>query len=126
MASMSIPFVSKRDKEFLLSVIIAIIDLLPVLGTGTVLVPWSILSVLSNDLRLGIGVAILYIVIVLVRNFLEPKIIGMQLGVNSLFTLMAMFLGLKVLGFWGLVLFPVILIVTIQYYKDEMKEGLSV
>ncbi len=114
------------DKAFLLSVIIAIIDLLPVLGTGTVLVPWSILSVLSNDLRLGIGVAILYIVIVLVRNFLEPKIIGMQLGVNSLFTLMAMFLGLKVLGFWGLVLFPVILIVTIQYYKDEMKEGLSV
>ena len=113
-------------RAFLLSVIIAVVDLLPVLGTGTILVPWAILSILSNNLQLGIAIAVLYIIIVLVRNFLEPKIIGMQVGVNSLFTLMAMFLGLKVLGFWGLILFPVILIVTIQYYKSEMKEGLSV
>ncbi len=113
-------------RAFLFSVIIAVVDLLPVLGTGTILVPWAILSILSDNLQLGIAIAVLYIIIVLVRNFLEPKIIGMQVGVNSLFTLMAMFLGLKVLGFWGLILFPVILIVTIQYYKSEMKEGLSV
>ncbi len=113
-------------RAFLLAIIIAVVDLLPVLGTGTVLVPWAILSVLSDNLQFGIGIAILYIIIVLVRNFLEPKIIGMQVGVNSLFTLMAMFLGLKVLGILGLILFPIILIVTIQYYKSEMKEGLSV
>ncbi len=114
------------NRAFLLAVIISVVDLLPVLGTGTVLVPWAVISVLSNDLQLGIGIAILYIITILVRNFLEPKIIGMQVGVNSLFTLMAMFLGLKVLGFSGLVLFPIILIVTVQYYKSEMKEGLSV
>lgn len=109
------------NRPFLLAVIISVVDLLPVLGTGTVLLPWAIVSVLLDNLQLGIGIAVLYIIIVLVRNFLEPKIIGMQVGVNSLFTLMAMFLGLKVLGFWGLILFPVILIVTVQYYKSEMK-----
>ncbi len=114
------------NRPFLLAVIISLVDLLPVLGTGTVLLPWAVISVLLDKLQLGIGIAIIYIIIVLVRNFLEPKIIGMQVGVNSLFTLMAMFLGLKTLGFWGLILFPVILIVTVQYYKSEMKEGLSV
>lgn len=114
------------NKAFLLALIICFVDILPVLGTGTVLIPWAVINVLSNNLKLGIGIAVLYIITVLVRNFLEPKIIGMQLGVNSLFTLIAMFFGLKMLGFWGFILFPVILIVTIQYYKNEMKEGLSV
>ncbi len=113
------------SNALLLAIVIALVDILPVLGSGTVIIPWAVIAVISGDLKLGIGLAILYLVITVIRNFSEPKILGAQLGVNSLFTLIAMFLGLKILGFWGLILFPIILIVTIKYYKDEMKEGLS-
>ena len=113
-------------RAFTLALLIALVDLLPVLGTGTVIIPWGFTVALLGDYALGVGLGILYVIITLVRNFLEPKIIGSQLGVNALFTLVAMFLGFKMLGVWGLILFPVIFIVTIGYYKQEMSEGLSV
>lgn len=106
--------------------LISLIDLLPVLGSGAVIVPWAIFSALSGNYFLGIGLGVLFVITVIVRNFSEPKIIGKQIGVNALFTLISMYLGLKVMGVAGLVLFPIILIVVIRYYKDEMDEGLSV
>jgi len=116
----------KIDYALSLAVIIAVVDLLPVIGTGTVMVPWSVISVLLGNYSCGIGLGILFVIIVIVRNFSEPKIIGKQIGINPLFTLITMFLGLKVMGVMGLILFPMIFIVIIRYYKDEMKEGLSV
>ncbi len=106
--------------SFVLAILISLVDLLPVIGTGTVMIPWAVISALLGKVRLAVCLAILYVVILLLRNFLEPKIIANQIGINSLFTLGFMFLGLKVLGFWGLVLFPIIFIVTIKYYKSEM------
>lgn len=106
----------------ILAFAIAIIDLLPVFGTGTVLIPWGVAEIISGNSKIGFGVIILYIIITLVRNFAEPKIIGKQIGINPLFTLIAMFAGLKLFGFWGLITFPVALIVIIKYYKNEMVE----
>ena len=105
--------------------IIALADMLPVLGTGTAMIPWAVISALQGNYYFGIALAVLFITIVLVRNFLEPKIIGKQIGINSLFTLVAMFLGLKLFGVVGLILFPIILIVVIKYYKSEIEEELS-
>ena len=64
----------------------------------------------------------MYAVITLVRNFAEPKIIGDKIGINPLFTLLAMFIGLKTAGIAGVLLFPTALIVTVKYYKNEMNE----
>lgn len=114
------------DYPLALAAVIALVDLLPVIGTGTVMVPWAIISALIGEVNLAIGLAVLYIITVIVRNFLEPKIIGMQIGINSLFTLIFMFAGLKILGVAGLIIFPIVFIVTVRYYKDEMQEGLSV
>lgn len=109
----------------MVAVIIALVDLMPVLGTGTVLLPWSVAAMISGELRFGIGLLILYIVTFSVRNFAEPKIIGKQVGINSLFTLMCMFAGLKIAGTAGLILFPLVFIVTVRYYKDEINEEVS-
>lgn len=103
----------------LLALIVALIDLLPVLGTGTVLIPWGIILIATNNSFTGFGLLIIYIITVIVRNFLEPKIIGGQIGINPLFTLLAMFIGLRLLGFWGIIIMPVILIVTYEYFKTE-------
>jgi len=105
----------------LLALIVAVIDLLPVLGTGTVLLPWGIILIAMGDGFKGFGILLLYLTITVIRNFLEPKIIGSQIGINPLFTLLAMFIGLKVFGFWGIIILPVALIVTIKYYKNEME-----
>ncbi len=109
--------VLKIDNALLLSLIIAFVDLLPVFGTGTVLLPWGILRLIMGE-SIGAGIIALYVIITVARNFLEPKIIGKQIGINPLFTLFAMFLGLKLLGFIGLILFPIGLIVVIKYYKQ--------
>ncbi len=107
----------------LLALLVAVIDLLPVFGTGTVLIPWGLIQVVLGRTSFGIWLIVLYLVITLVRNFAEPKIISRQIGINPLFTLIAMFAGLKIFGFWGLVIFPVALIVVIKYYKSEMTAG---
>lgn len=106
----------------LLAALIAVIDVLPVLGTGTVLIPWAAIEFLFGNTALGAGLIAVYAVIAVVRNFAEPKIIGGQMGINPLFTLLSMFIGLKLFGFWGMLLLPILFIVVIKYYKDEMEQ----
>lgn len=106
----------------LLAALIAVIDILPVLGTGTVLVPWAAVELMLGNTAVGIGLAVLYGVISIVRNFAEPKIIGKQIGINPIFTLLAMFVGIKLLGIAGIFILPVTLIVVVEYYKNDTAE----
>lgn len=103
---------------FILALIVSFIDLLPVLGTGTVLIPWGIILLLLGDGK-GFFILLLYLIAVLVRNFSEPKIIGDKIGIYPLFTLIFMFAGLKSIGFWGLILLPLTFIVIFEYYRRQ-------
>lgn len=102
----------------LLATIICIVDILPVLGTGTVVLPWAIIELIFGNIWMSIGLIIMYIIITIIRNFLEPKIIGKQVGLHPIITLLSMFLGLRLIGFWGLFLFPITLIVLNNLYKN--------
>lgn len=113
------------NNAFVSAFLISLIDLLPVLGAGIVIVPWAVFSALSGNYFLGVGLGVLFVITIIVRNVCEPRIIGKQIGISPLFTLVSMYLGLEIMGFAGLLLFPIILIVVIRYYKDEMNEGLS-
>lgn len=95
----------------LLALAISIIDALPILGTGTVLIPWSLISFISGNTRLGIGLLVLYLVCLGVRQLLEPRIVGQQIGVHPLATLMTMYIGLKTIGFIGMILGPVLMLI---------------
>ena len=94
-----------------LAAIIALIDILPVLGVGTVLIPWSIVCFLLKDTYHGIGLLVLYGLIWVVRQVTEPRIVGKSLGVPPLMTLAAMYTGFSLCGFGGLFLFPIALTV---------------
>ncbi len=98
--------------------IIAVIDLLPVLGTGAVVIPWGIVALISGNVWRGIGLLLLYLIITIVRNFLEPKIIGDQVGLYPLVTLIAMFVGLRLFGMFGMLAFPVALIIIVKLQKQ--------
>jgi len=90
-----------------LAAIIAVLDILPVLGTGGVIIPWAIYSFIVSDVRMGVSLFILYVIILVVRQVLEPKIVGSQIGVHPLITLASMYIGLKLLGAAGLILGPI-------------------
>lgn len=95
----------------LLGITISLIDMFPVLGTGTVLIPWGIYSLLTGNVRIGISLLILYGICLLVRQLLEPKIVGKQIGLHPLATLMTMYAGLRLIGFAGMILGPILALV---------------
>lgn len=96
---------------------IALLDLLPVLGTGTVLVPWAVISLFSSKYFLGIGLIIIYVIIIVVRNIIEPKIIGKQIGLHPLIALISVFIGLKVVGVVGIFLAPLTVILVYNMFE---------
>ncbi|MDD4421792.1 MAG: sporulation integral membrane protein YtvI, partial [Eubacteriales bacterium] len=103
---------------FLIALVIAVIDILPVLGTGTVLIPWSIFLLLIGDYYTGIALIIVYIVIAVIRQIIEPKIVGKYIGLYPLLTLVAMYTGLRVMGVLGLITFPLIIIIVKKLNDD--------
>lgn len=109
----------RQENAILIGAIICVIDILPVLGTGAVIIPWAIISLFTGNIWKAIGLIAMYIVITIIRNFLEPKVIGNQVGLHPLITLLAMFSGLKLLGIIGLFGFPIALIV----FNDLTKRG---
>ncbi len=90
-----------------IAAIIAFADILPVIGSGGVLIPWAIIALFTKDYFVAAGLLILYVVILVVRNFIEPKIVGDQLGLNPLVTLIAIYLGYLSMGVFGMILLPV-------------------
>ena len=87
--------------------IVALVDALPVFGTGTILIPWSLTQFLQNDLRRGIGLLVLYGVAALSRQALEPRLVGKQVGLYPLLTLLALYTGFRAAGVAGMILFPI-------------------
>ena len=95
------------EYAFLLALIIAVLDMLPILGVGTVLIPWSLVALFQRDFYLGFGLAILYLILTVLRQIIEPKLLGKSLGLHPLLTLFAGYAGWRLLGFWGMLLGPV-------------------
>lgn len=91
---------------FLLAIGIAVLDMLPVLGVGTVLLPWAAVAFLQRDFYLGFGLLILYTAVLLLRQISEPRLIGKSLGVHPLLTLIATYIGFRCFGFLGMLLAP--------------------
>ena len=108
--------------SFVLAVIISFVDILPVLGAGTVLAPWAIILMISGQTKLAIGLLVMFIVIYVVRQYLEPRIISAQMEVHPLITLFAMYAGLKLAGILGLVFAPLVAFVVKTVYKSYKNE----
>ncbi|ATA60747.1 sporulation integral membrane protein YtvI [Geobacillus stearothermophilus] len=98
------------DYAALMALVIVIIDILPILGTGSVLVPWGLISMANGNNALGIGLIVLFVVITVVRRIIEPKVFSTNLGISPLAALVSVYLGFQLLGFIGLFVGPVVVI----------------
>lgn len=109
---------SVADYALLLGLIISIIDAIPILGTGTVLIPWGVYSLVVGDIRAGIMLLVLYLICLAVRQLTEPRLVAHQVGVHPLLMLMLMYTGLRIMGLFGMILAPVLALVVKNMYKS--------
>ncbi len=107
----------------LMALLIGFVDALPILGSGTVMVPWAIISGLNGDLRLGIAIITLLIIMSVVRQFLEPKLVSKNIGIHPIFTLIAMYTGFKFIGIMGLLVGPIVLIIFKNIFANLIDKG---
>lgn len=122
-----------KDATFI-ALIIAILDVLPILGSGAVLLPWGIISLLMGNFFVGIGMLVLWGVVTIVRQILEPKIVGSQVGLHPLLTLAALYIGLRLMGGLGLIVGPLYVIAckkltesgVISLYKVQPTNNLEI
>lgn len=91
----------------LIALAISIFDILPVLGTGGIMLPWMIIAAIQGDYSLAIGLLVVYLVITVIRNILETQIVGRQMGLHPIVTLVSMFVGAQLFGVIGLLTFPI-------------------
>ncbi len=106
------------NHAILIAALIAIFDILPVLGTGGIMIPWAIIALLRGDISRGLALLLLYVIITIIRNIVEPKIVGSQLGLHPVVTLASMFAGVQLLGIVGLFGFPIGLSL-LRYLNDN-------
>ncbi|RHW40725.1 sporulation integral membrane protein YtvI [Neobacillus notoginsengisoli] len=99
------------DYAITIALVAGIVDIIPYLGTGTVFVPWILYEAIAGDMGLAIGLGILYIIVLVQRQIMEPKILSSSIGLDPLATLIALFVGFKLLGFLGLIAGPVTLVI---------------
>ena len=104
--------------SLLVAFLIAIFDILPVLGTGGVLIPWAVILAVIGNYPLAAGILILYVIITVVRNSVEPRIVGKQIGLHPLLTLIAMFTGVSLAGLPGLILLPMAVMIFVNMEKN--------
>jgi sporulation integral membrane protein YtvI len=103
-----------------IAAIIAVLDVMPVLGTGGVLIPWAIFEFILKNYFLGFGLLALYIAVTVIRHIIEPRIVGHQIGLHPIITITAMYAGLRLFSVAGVILGPIVAI-TVKYLNDEGK-----
>ena len=103
---------------------IGFVDALPILGSGSVMAPWAVMEALNGDIQLGIAIIVLWIIMSIVRQFLEPKIVSGKIGIHPIFTLIAMYTGFKVIGVMGMLVGPIVLIILKSVFASVLEEGI--
>lgn len=102
----------------IIAAITALLDILPVLGAGTILIPWAAYSFITGNIAMGIGLAVMYVIIFVVRQIIEPKLVAGQLGLSPIVTIAALYFGLKLFGVLGMFITPVFVIM-LKLLNDE-------
>lgn len=106
-----------QEYALLLALIMAVLDFIPIIGSGTLLVPWSIIDLLTGNITQGLQILAIYGVVTVYRNIAEPKVVGDKTGLSPTLSLITIYIGMRVAGVVGMILGPVLTIVIINSLK---------
>ena len=110
-------FILRVEGAFTLGLVTGVLDIIPVLGPGTLVVPWAIINLLTGNYILGIGLLILYTLFTVQRHIMEPKLVGDRIGLHPLLTLAAIFIGFRMFGILGLIIGPILLAIIFSVFR---------
>ena len=116
-------FILRVGHPFLIALLIAFFDLLPIIGVGTVVIPWAIVELILGNTFRGIGLLVLFVVNELIRQFSEPRIVGKNLNVHPLFTLVLIYTSIAIFGFKGIFLVPIFVAIASLFAPSREDES---
>jgi len=109
------------NQPMLLALLISIFDALPILGTGGILTPWAAYMLIIGEIRMGISLLALYLIVLIVRQLIEPRVLGDQIGIHPLVTLISMYEGLQIFGVGGLIIGPITMLLLRNIISGYLK-----
>ena len=108
------------DYAITIALVTGLVDILPYLGTGLIFVPWIIYELITGNINFAIGLGVLYIIVLVQRQIMEPKVLSSNIGMDPLATLISLFVGFKLIGFLGLIIGPVTLVILTTLHKANV------
>ena len=110
---------------FVAAFFIALLDFLPIFGTGTVLIPWAVLKLISADYMYAFGLAAMYIITQAVRQLIQPKLVGDSIGMPALYTLVCLYIGYRWSGIGGMIVSIPIGMFVLKAYEYGVFDGIK-
>ena len=104
---------------------IGFVDALPILGSGTAMIPWAIISAINGDINLALAIILLWVIMSVVRQFAEPRVVSKHIGIHPIFTLIAMYTGFKMIGVLGMFVGPIVLIILKNIFSTLIDKGVG-
>lgn len=126
LTGLNIFYLIDMDVEYpvLMAILIGFVDALPILGAGTIMVPWTLILLLNSKSLLAVSIIGLYLLTIVIKQFLEPKLVSKNIGIHPIFTLISMYTGFKIIGVIGLLLGPIILIILKNIFAGILDKGI--
>lgn len=112
------------EYPILMAILIGFVDALPILGAGSIMVPWTLILFIKNNTSLALSVLGLYIFILVAKQLIEPKLVSNNIGIHPIFTLLAMYTSFKIIGIIGLLVGPIILIIIKNIFAEILDKGI--
>lgn len=112
------------EYPILMALLIGFVDVLPILGAGSVMIPWSVILALNNYYSLALSIMGLFIFTVIIKQLIEPKLVSKHISIHPIFTLVSMYTGFRLIGIIGLIVGPIILIVLKNIFADNLDKGI--
>lgn len=117
-----ISFIIIKFKYFItFSLIIALFDFLPIIGTSAFFIPWIIFELTNKNHSFSLQLLIIYFLVNLLRSIIEPNILSAQMKIHPLINIISMYVGIKIMGFWGITVFPLFSIIIVELYREKIK-----
>lgn len=113
------------DYAFTIGLVVAILDLIPILGPGTLFIPWVMWNFILGKYKFAVALLILYAFLTIIRQMIEPKIIAKNIGLHPLATLMSVFIGLRIMGVMGIIIGPIFLIIIKSILQTKFNKGVK-
>lgn len=102
-----------------IALVISLIDILPIIGSGIIMIPWAIISFISGNIEMGKGLSILYVILLVSRQFIEPYVLGKSIGIRPLYTFLATIIGSIILGPIGIIIGPLAIVIATSIFKAK-------